>query len=134
MYFQLTTDHSYLFNGHEYQLGEQFLVRMPDRVFGMFDEITFPDFSALTTAVGWKWVIMFSLIGTLESMLSAKAVDMIDPYQRKTNLDRDNLAVGLGNATSSINVIEALKQRQTHPSALVREHVDWALAQHGINT
>ena len=45
-----------------------------------------------------------------------------------------NLAVGLGNATSSINVIEALKQRQTHPSALVREHVDWALAQHGINT
>ena len=101
MYFQLTKDHSYLFNGHEYQLGEQFLVRMPDRVFGMFDEITFPDFSALTTAVGWKWVIMFSLIGTLESMLSAKAVDMIDPYQRKTNLDRDNLAVGLGNTLCS---------------------------------
>tara|TARA_A100001391_G_scaffold199840_1_gene183504 strand:- start:1746 stop:2573 length:828 start_codon:yes stop_codon:yes gene_type:complete len=45
-----------------------------------------------------------------------------------------NLAIGLGNATSSINVIEALKLRQTHPSALVREHVDWALAQHGINT
>ena len=101
MYFQLTTDHSYLFNGHEYQLGEQFLVPMPDRVFGMFDKITFPDFSALTTAVGWKWVIMFSLIGTLESMLSAKAVDMIDPYQRKTNLDRDNLAVGLGNTLCS---------------------------------
>ena len=97
MYFQLTREHTYRFNGHEYELGEQFLVRMPDRVFGMFDEITFPDFSGLTTAIAWKWVIMFSLIGTLESMLSAKAVDMIDPYQRKTNLDRDNLAVGLGN-------------------------------------
>ncbi len=97
MYFQLTREHTYLFNGHEYELGEQFLVRMPDRVFGMFDEITFPDFSGLTTAIAWKWVIMFSLIGTLESMLSAKAVDMIDPCQRKTNLDRDNLAVGLGN-------------------------------------
>jgi MFS superfamily sulfate permease-like transporter len=97
MYFQLTREHTYLFNGHEYELGEQFLVRMPDRVFGMFDEITFPDFSGLTTAIAWKWVIMFSLIGTLESMLSAKAVDMIDPYQRKTNFDRDNLAVGLGN-------------------------------------
>ena len=45
-----------------------------------------------------------------------------------------NLAVGLGNATSSINVIEALKQRQTHPSALVREHVSWALERHGIST
>ena len=28
-------------------------------------------------------------------------------------------------------VIEALRQRREHPSALVREHVQWALAQHG---
>ena len=101
VFFQLTTDHSYQFNGHQYALGEQFLVRMPDRVFGMFNEITFPDFSGLATAVAWKWVMMFALIGTLESMLSAKAVDMLDPYRRKTNLDRDNLAVGLGNTLCS---------------------------------
>jgi len=43
-----------------------------------------------------------------------------------------NLAVGLGNAPSTIPVIEALKQRADHPSALVREHVRWALAQHGL--
>ncbi|WP_354445699.1 tRNA epoxyqueuosine(34) reductase QueG [Marinobacter sp. MBR-99] len=43
-----------------------------------------------------------------------------------------NLAVGLGNAPSTIPVIEALKQRADHPSALVREHVAWALRQHGI--
>ncbi|AQZ94854.1 tRNA epoxyqueuosine(34) reductase QueG [Halopseudomonas phragmitis] len=42
-----------------------------------------------------------------------------------------NLAVGLGNATSSIPVIEALKSRADHPSELVREHVRWALARHG---
>jgi epoxyqueuosine reductase len=41
-----------------------------------------------------------------------------------------NLAVGLGNAPSSIAVIEALKTRREHPSALVREHVEWALARH----
>ena len=43
-----------------------------------------------------------------------------------------NLAVGLGNATGSIPVIEALKSRLQHPSPLVREHVSWALARHGI--
>lgn len=43
-----------------------------------------------------------------------------------------NLAVGLGNAPSTIPVIEALKQRADHPSALVRDHVAWALQQHGI--
>jgi len=41
-----------------------------------------------------------------------------------------NLAVGLGNAPSSIAVIEALNARKDHPSDLVREHVAWALAQH----
>lgn len=43
-----------------------------------------------------------------------------------------NLAVGLGNAPSTIPVIEALKQRADHPSALVREHVSWALGRHGL--
>ena len=41
-----------------------------------------------------------------------------------------NLAVGLGNAPSSIPVLEALQARRDHPSALVREHVEWALARH----
>lgn len=42
-----------------------------------------------------------------------------------------NLAVGLGNAPSTISVLEALKQRQDFPSTLVQEHVAWALQQHG---
>ncbi|MBD8826938.1 tRNA epoxyqueuosine(34) reductase QueG [Pseudomonas sp. CFBP 13602] len=41
-----------------------------------------------------------------------------------------NLAVGLGNAPSSIPVLEALKARREDPSELVREHVEWALAAH----
>ena len=41
-----------------------------------------------------------------------------------------NIAVGLGNAPSTIPVIEALKSRVNHESALVREHVAWALQQH----
>jgi epoxyqueuosine reductase len=43
-----------------------------------------------------------------------------------------NLAVGLGNAPSSIPVLEALKARLDYPSELVREHVEWALNQHAL--
>ena len=43
-----------------------------------------------------------------------------------------NLAVGLGNAFSSDEIIEALNKRKDHPSGLVREHVNWALRQHGV--
>lgn len=41
-----------------------------------------------------------------------------------------NLAVALGNAPSRPAVISALRARADHPSALVREHVAWALARH----
>jgi epoxyqueuosine reductase len=41
-----------------------------------------------------------------------------------------NLAVALGNAPSSPAVLAALRARADAPSALVREHVQWALAEH----
>jgi epoxyqueuosine reductase len=41
-----------------------------------------------------------------------------------------NLAVGLGNAPTSPQVVAALRARAEHPSALVREHVLWALSRH----
>ena len=42
-----------------------------------------------------------------------------------------NVAVALGNAPTSPEVIAALRSRSDEPSALVREHVAWALARHG---
>ena len=41
-----------------------------------------------------------------------------------------NIAVALGNATNNLGVIAALQSRAEHPSALVRDHVAWALARH----
>jgi epoxyqueuosine reductase len=41
-----------------------------------------------------------------------------------------NIAVALGNAPGSPSVIGALTSRLTHPSEMVREHVQWALDQH----
>ncbi len=101
MGFDLLHPHSYVLQNHEYQLSDQYLVSMPDRPFGMFDNITLPDFSALKQPVAWKWVFMFFMIGSLESLLSAKAIDMIDPWKRKTNLDRDMLSVGTANLCSA---------------------------------
>jgi MFS superfamily sulfate permease-like transporter len=102
MAFDLLHAHSFTLQGHKYQLGEQYLVSMPDRVFGMFDEITFPEFSALREPRAWKWVFMFFVIGSLESLLSAKAIDLIDPWKRKTNLNRDVAAIGVANLACAL--------------------------------
>ena len=41
-----------------------------------------------------------------------------------------NIAVALGNAPSSDEIVQALKTRLHHPSEIVREHVRWALDRH----
>ncbi len=43
-----------------------------------------------------------------------------------------NIAVALGNAPGTPETLAALRSRQQHPSELVREHVAWALARHGV--
>lgn len=52
---------------------------------------------------------------------------------RRIGFDRwlRNIAVALGNAPKSDEVIAALRSRAEHPSAMVREHVTWALRRHG---
>lgn len=44
-----------------------------------------------------------------------------------------NIAVALGNAPTGAEVIKALTLRSQYPSALVREHVEWAQARHARN-
>lgn len=102
MAFDLLHEHSYVLQSHKYQLGEQYLVAMPKKSFGMFLEATWPDFSVLSQPKAWKWVFMFFAIGSLESLLSAKAVDLLDPWKRKTNFDRDVTAVGIANLCASL--------------------------------
>lgn len=99
IYFDLSHEHTYSLGGSIFQLGPRFLVDVPAN---MFAAITSPDFRALATADGWKWVAMFALIGSLESILSAKAIDVLDPWKRRSNLDRDMLAVGVGNTLAAL--------------------------------
>ncbi len=89
---------SYTFNNQTYELGKSFLVNVPTN---LLNAITFPDFSGITTETGIKYTVLFAIIGTLEGILSAKAVDGIDPWGRKTNLDRDLLATGIANTLSA---------------------------------
>jgi MFS superfamily sulfate permease-like transporter len=44
----------------------------------------FSDFSQLFSAQSLQYVALFALIGSLESLLTCKAIDGLDPYQRKS--------------------------------------------------
>ena len=62
------------------------------------------DFTGITshTGVFIQYVILFALIGSLESLLTAKAIDGLDPYKRKSDFNKDLIAVGIGNTVAGI--------------------------------
>lgn len=97
--FDLDHEHTYSFSGHLYSIGPKMLVDVPANI---QEAITSPDSSKLMTLEGIRWVIVFTLVGSLESLLSAKAIDLIDPKRRKTNYSKDLLAIGIGNTLVSL--------------------------------
>ena len=77
----------------------QFLADVPDR---FLDSLVWPDFGKAATPAFWNAVLSLFLIGSLESLLAASAVDRLDPEKRRSNLDRDITAIGAGNVLSGM--------------------------------
>ena len=61
------------------------------------------DFGGITqTSIFIKYVVMFALVGSLESLLTVKAIDMLDPFRRKSDANKDLIAVGIGNTIAAV--------------------------------
>ena len=97
-YFDLSHEHTYLaFQNHEYKLGPDALVTLPSN---LSEGIVHPDWSRLADPIFWKATMMIFIIASLETLLSCAAVDKLDLYHRKADLNRDLTAIGLGTAIS----------------------------------
>jgi MFS superfamily sulfate permease-like transporter len=92
-------EHSVIFLGEAHKVGPQLLVHLPDK---LSDGFALPDFGKFLTGAFWISVTTIALVTALESVLSAIAVDSLDPMQRKTNLNKDLKALGAGSSFSSL--------------------------------
>jgi MFS superfamily sulfate permease-like transporter len=95
--FDLFHEHHYRLVGVDYVLGPKYLVHLPESI---MDGIVFPDFGMMGTGAFWIAVLSISLVSSIESLLSASAVDTLDPYKRKSDLNRDMASMGGGSAIS----------------------------------
>ena len=99
LYFGLDSSHFYTAFQHDYHIGPEYLVSLPG---SLLDAVAFPDFSNILSPVSIKYIMMFTLVGSIESTLSVLAVDALDPAKKPSDLNRDLLAVGAGNLVSSL--------------------------------
>ncbi len=82
-----------------YPMDSKFLVNIPDNV---MTNLAFPDFSKILQTEFILAVFAITLIASIESLLSIKAVDKLDPQNRRSNVNRDLKALGLATSLSGL--------------------------------
>ncbi|WP_238995828.1 SulP family inorganic anion transporter [Sphingomonas solaris] len=75
------------------------VARSPGEVLNLF---SLPDFSAILNPLVWTTALTIAIVASLESLLSLKAVDEIDPKRRVSDKNRELLAQGGGNIVAGL--------------------------------
>lgn len=87
------------FFGKAYEVGPDLLLDIPDTI---TDSIMHPNFGKIHTIEFWTTVFSILIISSIESLAIAKAVDKIDPYKRKTDLNKDLTGIGLSTVVAGM--------------------------------
>jgi MFS superfamily sulfate permease-like transporter len=95
--FNFFEPHSIDLLGRAYRLGPDLLVNIPDN---LWDAIIHPNFSKIATVPFWLAVISITTVSTIITLASSKAIDKLDPYKRRTNLNKDLIGVGIATMVS----------------------------------
>ena len=90
--FNFFEPHTIPLFGKAYDVGPSLLLDIPDN---FADSIMHPNFAMINTLEFWTTVFSILIITSIESLAIAKAVDKIDPYKRKTDLNKDLTGIGL---------------------------------------
>lgn len=93
-------------------IASEYMIQGIPALADIVSDIPVPDFTAIGTLTFWTSVISLSLIASIESLLSIKAVDQLDPLKRRSNINRDLKALGLATVGSGflggLNVVTVI--------------------------
>jgi MFS superfamily sulfate permease-like transporter len=80
-------------------VAENLRVRIPADLIG---SLVRPDFSRIGEAGFWMVVMTFTLVNSIENIVSVKAVDRLDPYRRESSMNRDLVGMGVSTIASGM--------------------------------
>ena len=84
--------------GVTFEKPTNYLMSIPSDLTEVF---LFPDFSRINSGVFWLVVLSMTIISSI-SLAAAKAIDKLDPYKRKTNLNKDLMGLGASTMVSGM--------------------------------
>lgn len=85
--------------GIAFEKPSNYLMSIPSDLTEVF---LFPDFSRMNSGVFWLVVLSMTIISSIISLAGAKAIDKLDPYKRKTNLNKDLMGLGASTMVSGM--------------------------------
>jgi len=98
-----------MFSSTAYPIHKDLLIDLPTDVLASF---AFPDFGKIAQFDFISAVISITLIASIESLLSIKAVDKLDHLKRRSNVNKDIRALGLATVISGflggLNVVTVI--------------------------
>ncbi len=80
-------------------VGPPALVEIPQE---LASSLVTPDFSRIAEPAFWMVVVTLTLVTSIENIVSVKAVDKLDTYRRKSDLDRDLTGMGIASIVSGL--------------------------------
>ncbi len=90
-------------------INEALLIKLPEN---LLSNLPFPDFEKTNTLEFMGVVFSLTLISCIESLLSIKAVDKLDPLKRRSNVNKDLRALGIATTISGflggLNVVTVI--------------------------
>jgi MFS superfamily sulfate permease-like transporter len=97
--FNFFQEHTMSFLGKAYSVGPELLLDIPDTI---TESIMHPNFGKIATLEFWSIVFSILIITSIEHLAIAKAVDKIDPYKRRTDLNKDLTGIGLSTMAAGL--------------------------------
>lgn len=97
--FNFFDPHSLSLFGRSYDVGPQLLLEIPDNI---MDSIMHPNFGKVHTLEFWTTVFSLLMITSIESLAIAKAVDKLDPFKRKTDLNKELTGIGISTVAAGL--------------------------------
>ncbi|MGC1205430.1 MAG: SulP family inorganic anion transporter [Flavobacteriaceae bacterium] len=93
-------------------IAPQYMISGIPSIQNIIADIPIPNFSAIGSFSFWGSVLGLTLIASIESLLSIKAVDKLDPEKRRSNVNKDLKALGLATIGSGflggLNVVTVI--------------------------